>query len=226
MSEGSAQNVRGLDHKIRALQLRQEGYRYREIAVQLGITEQGAHQLVIDELRRQKTQLPELADEVRRLELERLDAMQLALVTKVKKGDTAAIQTVLKIMERRAKLLGLDAPQEFTLLLKREVAALADELGLDVAEVLAEAEQILAGEGKPCVSPHCSTTPCGMPTATSRSGPAMGWHAAWSNGACWSGRAPHRDHAMGLSVWPWRQRIAAGISPRRAGRSWQPGRAR
>jgi hypothetical protein len=43
-------------------------------------------------------------------------------------------------------LLGLDAPRQFEVLLKREVKALADELGLDAAEVLAEAEAILAGE--------------------------------------------------------------------------------
>ena len=49
-------------------------------------------------------------------------------------------------MERRAKLRGLDAPEKLNLLLHWEAHRLADALGRDVAEVLREAERILAGE--------------------------------------------------------------------------------
>jgi hypothetical protein len=49
-------------------------------------------------------------------------------------------------MERRAKLLGLDAPEKLNLLLHSEAPRLADELGCDAAEVPREAEMILAGE--------------------------------------------------------------------------------
>ena len=53
---------------------------------------------------------------------------------------------MLKIIERRAKLFGLDAPETFDVLLHSEAQRLAGELDLDVAEVLREAERILAGE--------------------------------------------------------------------------------
>jgi hypothetical protein len=148
MSESSTSGdiVTGATHRLQALRLRKEVYTYDAIGTRLGISRQRAHQLVTEELHKLREEASEVAEDVRQLELERLDAMVRILAPKVKRADLGAIQTVLKIMERRAKLLGLDAPQEFTLLLKREVAALADELGLDAAEVLAEAEAILAGE--------------------------------------------------------------------------------
>ena len=46
-------------------------------------------------------------DELRELESARLDALQLAAWAKVEQGDLHAIEIVLKIMDRRAKLLGL-----------------------------------------------------------------------------------------------------------------------
>lgn len=49
-------------------------------------------------------------EEYRRLELERLDDLQFKLQSKLKIGDVGAVNAALKIGERRAKLLGLDAP--------------------------------------------------------------------------------------------------------------------
>jgi hypothetical protein len=53
---------------------------------------------------------------------------------------------VLKLMERRAKLLGLDAPGKLNVLLHSEADRLADALGHIAAEVPREAERILTGE--------------------------------------------------------------------------------
>jgi hypothetical protein len=52
--------------------------------------------------------LGELAAEVRTLELDRLDALWLSQYDKAKKGDVSALDRCLKIMDRRAKYLGLD----------------------------------------------------------------------------------------------------------------------
>jgi hypothetical protein len=49
-------------------------------------------------------------DEVRELEATRLDALQAALWPDAMRGSWQAGQTVLKIMEQRAKLLGLHVP--------------------------------------------------------------------------------------------------------------------
>ena len=54
--------------------------------------------------------LQEPADKLRQIELERLDAMTSYLWPYVMAGDTNAIGKVVRLMERRAKLIGLDAP--------------------------------------------------------------------------------------------------------------------
>jgi hypothetical protein len=57
-----------------------------------------------------KKTVQEPADELRTLEVERLDAAAAAIYPSVKQGQYGAIDRWIKIMERRAKLLGLDAP--------------------------------------------------------------------------------------------------------------------
>ena len=72
---------------------------------------------LLDAIRRDK------AEQYRALELLRLDALTLCLSAKIDLGDTRAILVAVKIMERRAKLLGFDAlptaevvaPMTFTL---------------------------------------------------------------------------------------------------------------
>lgn len=54
----------------------------------------------------------ELTQHVIDLELQRLDTMLLSLEDKIKEGSLGAIDKALKIMERRAKLLGLDKPSK------------------------------------------------------------------------------------------------------------------
>lgn len=105
--------VNALDRQLTALRLRRAGVPYADIAKELGYAgRDGAHRAVKAALR--KT-LQEPADELRALELERLDALQMALWPRAQKGDKVAIDQVLKIMERRAKLLGLDAPAKHEL---------------------------------------------------------------------------------------------------------------
>ena len=47
---------------------------------------------------------------LRELEVQRLDAMLYAVWGNVLQGDVGAVNTALKISERRSRLLGLDAP--------------------------------------------------------------------------------------------------------------------
>src|SRR5205823_5555376 len=54
--------------------------------------------------------IEEPASMVRQLELERLDALQKSLWGKALAGDMPALDRILRIMERRSGLLGLDAP--------------------------------------------------------------------------------------------------------------------
>jgi hypothetical protein len=91
-----------------SLLLRQQGYTFDEIASRLGYKgESGAREAFRRALLRT---LQEPASEVRELEINRLDIAQVAIWDRVQNGDLPAIVVLLKIMERRAKYLGLDAP--------------------------------------------------------------------------------------------------------------------
>jgi hypothetical protein len=93
-----------------ALELRIAGLTFREIGKRMGFSEQRAHALVTEELSRLNAKRAEQAAAVTRLELERLDRLVKGVWVKAQAGDPAAQQCVLRCMERRAKLLGLDAP--------------------------------------------------------------------------------------------------------------------
>lgn len=93
-----------------AVELRKAGASFQQIADQLGYAEpSGAHKAVTRAL---KAMLREPTEELRALELERLDKMLFGIWRKAIAGGTWEIDRVLKIMERRATLLGLDAPKK------------------------------------------------------------------------------------------------------------------
>lgn len=79
------QRVEAHDKQLRALELRKAGASYETIAKQLGYRgRNGAFNAVNSALRHT---LQEPADEIRVLELARLDAMQIGLFSRAKRGD-------------------------------------------------------------------------------------------------------------------------------------------
>lgn len=95
-----------------SLTLRLSGMTYAEIAENLGVSNYTAWQDVNQAL----ADIPKSeADQLREEEVGRLDRMQRAVWDAALAGDLQAMQTVLKIVDRRAKLLGLDAPQQVEL---------------------------------------------------------------------------------------------------------------
>lgn len=109
-SKASAARLKGQENRIRALELRKSGASYRQIGEAIGISMQRAHQLVMDELDRLAQLRLGNVDELRRLELERLEMASIPVVAKLKKGDLKAAMVWIKLSESRRKLLGLDAP--------------------------------------------------------------------------------------------------------------------
>lgn len=104
--------VIALPRHLAALQLRQKGLTYDEIKTELGYASKGAAAKAVRSALR-KT-LAEPAERVRDLEVTRLDRMVSAIWDKVLAGQLTAVDRMIKIMERRARLLGLDQDNDPT----------------------------------------------------------------------------------------------------------------
>jgi hypothetical protein len=90
------------------LELRLAGLSYADIGDRMGVSSPRAFQLVSGELARLNEKRAETAEAVTRIELERLDRLLATVWEKAEAGDLAAIDRVLAIQQRRAKLQGLD----------------------------------------------------------------------------------------------------------------------
>ena len=112
-SPRSQRRIEAKERALKALELRKKGVRYEQIAQQLGYSNRGnAHKAVMKELDLLAKECLEEASKVRDLELQRLDALYLVAYAEVEEGNVPAIDRCLRIMERRAKLLGLDAAEK------------------------------------------------------------------------------------------------------------------
>ncbi len=96
------------ERRQQALELRKGGASYRAIAARLGVNEKTAWQDVQKALRALAALEQASAEEYRALELARLDNLQAAHWRMAMQGNIKSTQIVLRIMERRARLLGLD----------------------------------------------------------------------------------------------------------------------
>ncbi len=111
----SPRRVRTTEQTIKALDLRKKGHTYTEIARKLECARSTACRYVLSELENLADQCREEAGQVRDLELARLDELYLKAWEAVEDGNIAAIDRCLRVQERRAKLLGLDAAEKVDL---------------------------------------------------------------------------------------------------------------
>lgn len=91
----------------RACALRLAGATYAQIAKELGYASHTSAMRAVED--GMSTRVSESAEMVRDQELARLDELLLGLWPTARKGDPAAVDRVLRVMERRAHYLGLDA---------------------------------------------------------------------------------------------------------------------
>ncbi len=100
-----------MKHKERiqqALDLRMSSKSYSEIAKTMGCSKHTAHNLVMKGLAELEAKTKEKAEQVRQMEVMRVDAIIESLWEN--RGVPRASEVILKAQERRARLLGLDAP--------------------------------------------------------------------------------------------------------------------
>ena len=99
-----------LDREVKVLELRRAGLTWQRIAEEVGYADHSGAYAAYKRAMKRVLQQP--AEELRNAELDRLDRLQLAVWQKAMRGESNAINSILRIMERRARLLGLDAPQK------------------------------------------------------------------------------------------------------------------
>jgi transposase-like protein len=96
--------------KCRAVELVTLGKTYDQIAREVGYANRGtAHRTVSQALTQR---LSDDSDQHRELEAARLDALQAALWDKAMHGDVRAFNSVVRIIDRRCRLLGLHADKK------------------------------------------------------------------------------------------------------------------
>ena len=108
----SAQNCKAKDRQVDALSLRKQGLTYSAIAEKLGVSKASAVAYVQKALKELAEECKEEAEQVRDLELARLDDLYVVAAKRVAAGSEPAIDRCLRIMDRRARYLGLDAAEK------------------------------------------------------------------------------------------------------------------
>jgi hypothetical protein len=133
----SPESIAARQREAQALELRQAGVSLERIAQIIGVHDaSGAFKIIMRGLNR-LTQEP--AENLRKLEGERLDRLQRAMWSKALAGNHLAVDRCLAIMERRARLLGLDAP----IRIKQETIS-EEDLDRAIQNMIREAEHLEA----------------------------------------------------------------------------------
>lgn len=134
MPASRAQQAATAKRRTQAVQLRLAGLDFQTIADRLGYADRAAaHKDITRALEANVTEMNRTADVLRQEELDRLYRLQAGVWPAAAAGDPKAVQTVLNIIDRRCKLLGLDAPQRVEVVtldaIEQEIRRLNDELG-------------------------------------------------------------------------------------------------
>jgi hypothetical protein len=127
-----------LAKEAEVLKLRRGGLTFDMIAERIGYADaSGAHTAYV---RACKRIIHAEVDDLRKVEGDRLDMAQAAVWGKVLQGDVAAVNSLLRIMERRAKLFGLDSPA------RQQVEVTTYEGGSDIDREVARLAAILESQ--------------------------------------------------------------------------------
>jgi pantothenate synthetase len=98
--------------RAQAVQLKAAGLTYAAIATEMGYANRGTVFRIISEALR--AQNVEAVEELRNLEVARLDTLQLAMWPAAMSGDVHAASVVTRVIMTRCRLLGLEGPSVLT----------------------------------------------------------------------------------------------------------------
>lgn len=108
--KSDARTININERREQAIQFRRAGLSIRAIATRLNVDPSTIHDDLKVMMAEAVKENVNNADQMRTLELDRLDDMLVRIQSQVIKGDLKAIDRAIRISEQRAKLLGLYAP--------------------------------------------------------------------------------------------------------------------
>ena len=103
-----ADRIETAERERKALELRKAGATFDQIAEQCGYADKSGAFYAIK--RALSDIVPPAVEELRTLDSERLDRLLLAVWKQALDGDLKAVDRALRILDQRARLLGLNAP--------------------------------------------------------------------------------------------------------------------
>lgn len=145
-----------LTKERQVVELRQQGLTWLQIADTVGYASQASAYAAFERANRRVVQ--DGIEDIRKLEQERLNIAQAAIWHEVIQGDLPAVNTLLKIMERRSKLLGLDQPTK----IQAEVITYdQNDIRTELARIIASAntQSTSGGEAVPVGELESQTEP-------------------------------------------------------------------
>src|SRR5262245_34850770 len=153
MSESltSPRRVLAAQRRAEIVRLRVEGRTLQAIADEIGLSRSAVHESLTNELKKLADRSQEEAAVYRELTLARLEALFAALWPQAQAGHVPSVNAAVSILDRQAKLLGLDAPS-------RHETKLTVERMTD-AELIAEAERLGLPVPPELLDPHPATIP-------------------------------------------------------------------
>lgn len=138
--------LRLAERKQRAYSLSLAGWNYREISADIGVSPQQVGKYIRGALANTEDLSAAQTTELRQIQYDRIQALFKKIWAKVGTGKDllSAIQTAIRLLEREAKLMGLDAPTKVDISAK--VRAMAVEEGFDPDDAIEVAfKEVRAG---------------------------------------------------------------------------------
>lgn len=108
----SASHITATKRRIEAMRMRQEGKTYKEIGEELGCSAQRAFTIVNEQITLLRQSQSELAENLLRITNDRLERLINLNWQKALSGDRGAMEMILKLIDRQARMLGLDAAKK------------------------------------------------------------------------------------------------------------------
>lgn len=155
-SKASPRKILARQRIEKAIALRVAGATLRQIADEVGVTRQRIHRILTDELRKSAERVQPHAAASLALELERLDFIVRVATAQANKPDLPpetrlkALDRIERAIERRSRLLGLNAPEKIAPVTPDGSAAYVcptdEERAAMIVELLAKAKSKSEGE--------------------------------------------------------------------------------